>query len=86
MYISHPKIKSHTIENIEHGTLGKVNSIVIHRTAGGTAESTLNTWLKKKSGASYSEPSTSGYRAPASQRIRRTNIDNLDVLNGTEDF
>lgn len=52
-YISHPKIKSHTIENLEHGTIGKVNSIVIHRTAAGTAESTLNTWLTKKSGAHF---------------------------------
>ena len=42
--------------------------------------------LKKESGKSYSTPSDSGYRAPASQRIRRTNIDNIDVLNGTEDF
>jgi general secretion pathway protein D len=42
--------------------------------------------LEGGSGASYSRSGTSGYRAPASQRIRRTNTDNLDVLNGTEDF
>jgi len=42
--------------------------------------------LKKETGESYSEPSASGYRAPASQRIRRTHTNNLDVLNGTEDF
>ena len=42
--------------------------------------------LEKESGVSYSEPTVSGYRDPASQRIRRTNTDNLDVLNGTEDF
>jgi len=39
---------------------------------------------EKISGSTNS--SLSDYRAPASQRIRRTNTDNLDVLNGTEDF
>ncbi len=42
--------------------------------------------LEKSSGETYSEPSASSYRAPASERIRRTNTDNLDVLNGTEEF
>ena len=42
--------------------------------------------LKEETGVSYSEPNASGYRAPARQRIRRTHTDNLDVLNGTEDF
>jgi len=37
--------------------------------------------LKEETGASYSKG-----RAPASQRIRRTHTNNLDVLNGTEDF
>lgn len=37
--------------------------------------------LKNETGESYSEG-----RAPASQRIRRTHTNNLDVLNGTEDF
>ncbi|WP_415407008.1 type II secretion system secretin GspD [Sulfurovum sp. CS9] len=37
--------------------------------------------LKNETGVSYSEG-----RAPASQRIRRTHTNNLDVLNGTEDF
>jgi general secretion pathway protein D len=37
--------------------------------------------LKEETGVSYSKSS-----APASQRIRRTHTDNLDVLNGTEEF
>ncbi len=37
--------------------------------------------LKEETGVSYSKG-----RAPASQRIRRTHTNNLDVLNGTEDF
>jgi general secretion pathway protein D len=37
--------------------------------------------LEGESGVSYSKSS-----APASQRIRRTHTDNLDVLNGTEEF
>lgn len=47
------KIETKIISNIEHGTLSKVNAIVIHRTAGGTAESTLNTWKTKKAGAHF---------------------------------
>jgi len=42
--------------------------------------------LKEETGVSYSEPSASEYRPPASQRIRRTHTDNLDILNGTEEF
>ncbi len=42
--------------------------------------------LKEETGVSYSEPSVSGQSAPASQRIRRTHTNNLDVLNGTEEF
>ncbi|HHI92825.1 MAG TPA: N-acetylmuramoyl-L-alanine amidase [Gammaproteobacteria bacterium] len=47
------KIKTRIIPNLEHGILGKINSIVIHRTAAPTAESTLNAWKTKKSGAHF---------------------------------
>ena len=47
------KIETKIIPNLEHGILGKINSIVIHRTAAPTAESTLNAWKTKKSGAHF---------------------------------
>jgi N-acetyl-anhydromuramyl-L-alanine amidase AmpD len=47
------KIETKIIPNLEHGTLSMVNAIVIHRTAAGTAESTLNAWKTKKSGAHF---------------------------------
>lgn len=47
------KIETKIITNLEHGALGKVNSIVIHRTAASTAKSTLNAWKTKKSGAHF---------------------------------
>lgn len=51
--VSHPNIKLNIISNIERGVLPQVKSIVIHRTAGNTAGSTLNTWKIKKSGAHF---------------------------------
>jgi len=47
------KIETKIVPNLEHGILGKINSIVIHRTAAPTAESTLNAWKTKKSGAHF---------------------------------
>ncbi|WP_010325299.1 N-acetylmuramoyl-L-alanine amidase [Marinobacterium stanieri] len=51
---NHPdKVELKIISNIEHGALSKVNSIVVHRTAASTAQSTLNAWKTKKSGAHF---------------------------------
>ncbi len=51
---NHPtKIETKIIPNLEHGALSRVNAIVIHRTAASTAESTLNAWKTKKSGAHF---------------------------------
>ncbi len=42
------KIETKIIPNIEHGLIGKIRSLVIHRTTAGTAQSTLTTWKTKK--------------------------------------
>ena len=47
------KISQNIIPNIEHGALPKVNAVVLHRTAASTAQSTLNAWKTKKSGAHF---------------------------------
>jgi len=47
------KIKLNFINNLEHGALLKIRSIVVHRTAAATVQSTLNAWKTKKSGAHF---------------------------------
>lgn len=47
------KIETKIIQNIEHGPIGKIRSLVIHRTTANTAQSTLTTWKTKNTGAHF---------------------------------
>ncbi|MBV1872593.1 MAG: N-acetylmuramoyl-L-alanine amidase [Gammaproteobacteria bacterium] len=52
-YIKNIKVNNETRPAIEHGLIGRVNSIVLHRTGSGTATSVLNAWKTKKEGTHF---------------------------------